>query len=72
MRVKKGDRLFNMPARELEMFVSAYVKRNAGIRFPINPDKAKDFAFWGVNFFKLLMANGSNIMNPKKILIAAT
>ena len=44
-----GVKLFNIPANPEEMPVSAYVKRNAGKKFPQNPTTVR-----GTRFFRCL------------------
>lgn len=48
------------------------MNRNAGIKLPIIPEVNKKTEFSFVKLLRLRIANGSKIMNPRNIRIAAT
>jgi hypothetical protein len=70
--VKIGVAEFNIPARELETWVCAFVKRKAGMPLPIMPTMIRYIRFSFETLFRRIMITGSRITNEKNILKAAT
>jgi hypothetical protein len=70
--VKIGVSEFNMPARELSIFVSAIQNRKAGKKVPKNPDKIMGpNIFLGISLIAF-PRNGINTIPALRILNDAT
>ena len=72
MRTKNGVRLFNIAERELEILAADKVNKNAGKKFPKNPETIKNPMFALLIRRKFFIENGSKIRKLKKMRIAAT